>query len=210
MIVGGGPVGIELAAEIATKYPDKNLILLHSKSLFLKRLNSKCHEYSYRFLSKRNASFILNERLVKYNKVFVTDKNRKIRADIAFLCTGITPNSEFLKRGDIKLDKKNYVIVNNFLQAKGHSNIFAAGDIASIQEEKTAQNSAKQARIVVKNIMHIEKNEQLEQYDSSQRIMVISLGKYDGIMTYKNHAVKGIIPGILKSIIELKTMLRYK
>ena len=90
------------------------------------------------------------------------------------------------------------------------SHIFAAGDIASIPEEKLAQNAELQATIVVKNINHLESQESLEEYQSSARVMVISLGKHDGILISKQKVITGIIPGLLKSAIEWKEMRRYR
>ena len=56
----------------------------------------------------------------------------------------------------------------------------------------------------------MEKGGKLIKYKSTPRIMVISLGKYKGIITRKNFILKGLIPGILKTLIEKRTMRRYK
>ena len=46
------------------------------------------------------------------------------------------------------------------------------------------------------------KNKSLIAYNSKPRIMVISLGKWDGILIYKQFTLTGIIPGIMKTMIE--------
>ncbi|MEK6900422.1 MAG: hypothetical protein AABX05_04835, partial [Nanoarchaeota archaeon] len=59
------------------------------------------------------------------------------------------------------------------------------------------------------NLSNLEQGRPLEKYPSRPRIMVISLGKWKGILVYKNFVWKGIIPGILKSLVEWKTMRKY-
>ena len=62
----------------------------------------------------------------------------------------------------------------------------------------------------MKNILNIEKGKALEKYLSKPRVMVISLGKWHGISVYKNFVLTGQIPGILKGLIELKEMTKYR
>ncbi|HKZ33718.1 MAG TPA: FAD-dependent oxidoreductase [Candidatus Nanoarchaeia archaeon] len=212
LIIGGGIVGTELAAEIITHYKNKKLTMVHSKPYLMERQNDKARKYAENFLKERGVKIIFNERTVKRDgKNYITDKGTKIRTDLAFLCTGIEPNFEFMKRNfPHLLNEKNQVKVNSFLQIEGQENIFAAGDITAIPEEKLAQNAEKQGRIAAGNIINLENGGNLKEYKSNPRIMVISLGKWDGIITYRNIALTGIIPGILKTLIEWRTMLRYK
>ncbi len=212
LIIGGGIVGTELAAEIATHYKDKNIKIVHSGSELMERQNKKTRRYAENFLKKIGVKMVFNERAAKRKgKNYITDKGTKIRADLAFLCTGIKPNFEFMKKNfSHLLNEKNQVKVNSFLQIAGHRNIFAAGDITAIPEEKLAQNAEKQGRVAARNIIWLSLGKPLKEYKSNPRVMVISLGKWDGILAYKNMAITGIIPGILKTTIEWKTMFKYK
>ncbi len=212
LIIGGGIVGTELAAEIATHYKNKNITIVHSKPYLMERQNDKSRKYAENFLKKIGVKMVFNENAVKKDgRDYVTDKGTRIKTDLALFCTGITPNFEFMKRNfSHHLNEKNQVKVNSFLQLENHRNIFAAGDITAIDEEKLAQNAEKQGRVAARNIINLENGRNLKEYKSRPRVMVISLGKWDGIITYKNIALTGIIPGILKTLIELKTMFRYK
>lgn len=209
LIVGGGLVGIELAAEIATAFENKSITLCHSQSCLLERCLPKVQDYILSFLKRKKVKIILNEKVIKKDKnIFLTNQNTIIPADLAFWCTGINPNSEFL--GNFNLDQKKFLKVNEFLQVDSHQNIFAAGDITAVPEEKTAQNAEKQAKIVLRNILNLEQNKPLVKYLSSPRMMLISLGKFNGILTYKNIIIPGIIPAILKKFVEWKTLQRYR
>ncbi|MDO8656374.1 MAG: FAD-dependent oxidoreductase [Nanoarchaeota archaeon] len=209
LIIGGGLVGVELAAEISTTHPEKKITIVHAHSEFIERNPLKARVYVQNFLERKGVKFIFNERVVNHKKgVYMTDKHTSISCDLAFLCTGIAPNSESLQ--NFALTDKKYLQVNDYLQVPGHFHIFAAGDIVGVAEEKTAQNAEIQAEIVVKNIYNREKGKSLQKYVSSPRIMIISLGKLDGILVYKNFVLTGFIPGILKRLIEWKTMRKYR
>ena len=211
-IVGGGIVGVELAGEISDFYKNKEITLIQKHEKLIERNHDKTISYADNFLRKKGVRIIYGEEVKEYNKkVISTDKGTKIKSDLTFICTGITPNSEPLKKNMLKyLDKKGYVNVNKYLQINGCENIFAAGDITNIQEEKLAQNAEKQACIVIKNLINIKENKILEKYNSKPRIMIISLGRFNGILQYKNIVITGIIPGLLKNFVEWKAMIKYK
>ncbi len=211
LIIGGGLVGVELAAEIIWKYKNKNITIVQSKNSLMDRNNLKAQEFAKKYLTKKGVKIIFNEIVLNNKKnVFITSRATTLKPDIAFLCTGIMPNSEFMQHNfKDKLTDKKFIKVNPFLQLEGSKNIFVAGDVNSILEEKTAQNSEEHAKLVIKNMIHQEKNEPLEEYKSSARAMVISLGPWCGILTYKTHTITGLLPGILKSVIELKAMQNY-
>lgn len=212
VIIGGGIVGVELAGEIIDFYKTKEITIMHKHDKLMERNHEKTINYSNKFLSNKGVKIIFNEKVIKYdNRIIKTNKGTKINADIIFSCTGIKPNSEPLEKNfKNSLTKGKKVKVNEFLQLENHENIFAAGDITNIKEEKLAQNAEKQADIVIKNLIKMKENKPLEKYLSKPRIMVISLGRFNGILQYKKIVITGIIPGIIKSIVEWKTMIKYK
>ena len=213
LIVGGGLVGVELTAEIIGRYKgDKKITLIHAENSLINRNHKKSIRYAEKFLKRKGVKIIYNEKVIgKTKEGCFTNKKRKINADIIFLCTGIQPNYKFLKKNFSKrLNKENFAKTNLFLQLEGEKNIFVAGDISNVQEEKTAQNAEKQIKLIVKNINHLEKEENLQRYSMRLNPMVISLGKRNGILEYKNFVLTGLIPGFLKSFIEWKKMKRYR
>ena len=213
-MIGGGIVGVELAAEMVCHPSSRNkkISIVHSHSYLMERGNKRAANYAENFFRRNGVNLIFDERVTKIDgRSFITEKGTKIRADLAFLCTGIKPNFEFMEKNfSSSLNENKYIKVNNFLQLEGSKNIFVAGDITAIKEEKTAQNAEKQARVVIDNIRNLVSGKRLREYKSGDRVMVISLGKTNGILTYKNFIIPGIIPGLLKTLIEWKTMMRYK
>lgn len=49
----------------------------------------------------------------------------------------------------------------------------------------------------------------LSEYYPSPKIVVVSLGKHNGIVSYTNFAIGGMLAVLLKEVIEWKTMIRY-
>ena len=212
LVIGGGLVGVELSAEIAKKYPGKKITIVHSHNRLIERNSFKASKYAERFLKKKGVEIIYQERIEKKKgKTFATDKKRKIKADIVFICTGIKPNFDFIKKSlSYLLDEKNHVIVNEYLQANNLKNVFSAGDVNNAGVEKTAQNSEIQAYIAAKNIIALEKGRELKAYKGRKTPMVISLGKYAGIFDHKGFVLTGIIPGLMKTFIEKREMFKVK
>jgi apoptosis-inducing factor 2 len=210
LIIGGGLVGTELAAEIVTHFPNKKITIVHSKSELIERSPKKARDYAKNFLTSRGVDIILNERVVRNNNNYKTHAGETLTADITFSCTGIMPNYKHLGVCSTELTTTNHLCVQDTLQVVGRTNIFAVGDITAIAEEKTAQNAEEQAKVVIGNIRHLTRQEPLEKYSPKTRTMVISLGKWNGILIHGNKVLPGIIPGILKRVVEWKTMMKYR
>jgi NADH dehydrogenase FAD-containing subunit len=201
LIVGGGPVGVELAGEIATDFPEKDITLVHSQPTLLqpKVFQDKMYTRLKEKLEKFNIKIILNDTIefpknkdtqqvnyIEGTKTYVTEKNkRNIVADLTFVCTGARVNNKSILNGPLKT-KINYqtgrLIVNNYLQVDGFENIFAIGDISD-KEEKFVHLALDQAGYVAKLIPLIEKK---KPYPKEYEIhlypaMFLSLGRNGGI-----------------------------
>ncbi|KAJ1785459.1 hypothetical protein LPJ59_006138, partial [Coemansia sp. RSA 2399] len=101
LVIGGGPTGVGLAAEIITEYPSKIVILIHSgPRLMSTETNSKSmSRKTHRKLKSLGVKVYLNERVVvpekdplKYRvggRWLETSKGRMIFSHFQFLCNGI-------------------------------------------------------------------------------------------------------------------------
>jgi len=220
LIIGGGITGVELTCEIVSKYPDVSVILVHSGDRLIPSITLTNHprEYINQVFSRYNVTVILNNKVLyeTQDSVFMTDKNRTVHADIAYFCCSGKPNNSLCKYIS---NNEDGIMVNQFLQVKGFYNVFAAGDvvtkIGTESDQKLAQNAEIQAETVVNNILTLQHTTtlktlpKLESYSPADRIMIISLGKYDAILVWKWFSITGIIPALLKDTVERKTMCRY-
>jgi len=214
LIIGGGTVGVELAGEIVENYKDKQVTIVHSSSGLMPRSPERAIRYTEEFFIRNGASLIFNDKVMSQEgNLFVTRNGKNIEADVAFLCTGNVPNSEFLKNPYFAdtLNSGGFVKVNQYLQIDGYSNIYVAGDLSDIpeEEEKLCQTAAAEVKTVVANIKSLESGKPLVQYIAGKCPMLISLGKYDGICTYRGYAMTGFVPAAMKEFVEWKEMIYY-
>ena len=211
LVIGGGLVGVEIAAEIVEKYPEKKITIVHSGSKIMERYSDYSRDYCQRWLRDHKIKIMTGQFVHKRKgKMFITKKGLKINADIVFVCTGIVPNTEYIK-GKIKekLILNGKIQVNKFLQTSA-PNIFSAGDANSIEIEKTAHNAERQAKIAAYNIIALERKMRLREYNTKKTILIISLGNKIGVIEHPNFTIGGLIPGFIKKIIEFKEMRKVR
>ncbi|KYR02147.1 putative apoptosis inducing factor [Tieghemostelium lacteum] len=217
LIIGGGIVGVELAAEIVSHFKGKEVTIVHSQSKLMNRFPKKAIKYTEKFLLDHGVRIVYNERVIAHRgTTFVTDQSSEIIADQAFLCTGIVPNSQFLKHTyPDSISEFGYIKTNEHLQMAGstfHRNIFVSGDVLNLKEEKLAQTAECTASIVVHNIKAMSSKSgeaNLQSYKPFSKPVIISLGKYCAVFVYKNFVFTGFLPSLLKEVVEFKTMVRY-
>jgi len=222
LVIGGGITGVELTAELVTKFPDLQVTLVHSGDRLLPDITKteKPRNYITQFYQLHNVSILLNQRVLSElpdHSGFVTNLTT-VKADFAFLCGSGLPNSEIV--GHTALKSGLGLTVNQHLQVKGYNHIFAGGDVVdSIGESKDyklAQTAEIQAEVIANNILTCQeysifpgKIPRLESYIPSDRIMIISLGKFDGILVWKSICITGFIPALLKEAVEWQTLTRF-
>lgn len=203
LIIGGGLIGTEIAGELVTKTNHKEITIVHSYNRLIERNPQKASDYAFDFLTKKGARIIFNEKIVdhKDNK-FITNKGRVIEADAGLWCAGIKANPYFMSGFKNFTNEKGFLKVNDYLQLKGFKNIFVGGDINNVVEEKTAQNAVRHAHLISKNIIALINKTKLKKHKPRSGPLVISLGDWKGILTFKDFSFHGFIPGIMKWFIE--------
>jgi len=205
LIIGGGLLGVETAAEIATQKNKKKIIIVHSKDRLIKRNPTYASYIAKKFLEKNNVEIIFKEK-IKENKngEYLTDKNRIMSADICFWSAGIKCDTSFMEDFDKSIFTGNGCLkVDKYLRLKGYDNIFVGGDITDIKEEKTAQNSEHHAKTIVKNINRILLDKKPKKYKKKIGPLLISLGSKKGILVFREICFYGFIPAFLKEFVEL-------
>jgi NADH dehydrogenase FAD-containing subunit len=212
LVIGGGFIGVEIAAELASRTKNKQITLVHANTRLLERLPLKASKYAKKYLRNHDVKIILNEKIVQHQKKqFTTDKGRVITADLGIWSAGNKWNPSFLQEFSPKVySPRGALKTNQFLQLKGYPNIFVGGDITAIPEEKTAQNTERHADLISKNTKRLIKKQKLAPYSIQLRPIVVNLGKWKGILTYSELVFNGLLPGIAKQLVDWWTVNQYK
>ncbi|CAH9148789.1 unnamed protein product [Cuscuta epithymum] len=207
LIVGGGPTGVELAAEIAIDFPSKKVTLVHKHSTLLEFIGQKAGNRALKWLTSKKVNVILGQSVdlrSPSNGVYRLSGGETVVADCHFLCAAKPFGTSWLKDTDLRdsLDNQGKLMVDANLRVKGHNNIFAIGDIVDIKELKQgfiAQNHALLAAKNVKLLISGAKEQKLAKYKPGIKMAIVSLGRRHAVMQVGCKTFSGRIPGKIKS-----------
>ncbi|XHU96909.1 MAG: selenide, water dikinase SelD [cyanobacterium endosymbiont of Rhopalodia gibba] len=173
-IVGGGAGGVELALNIHSRLtgilqksnqPLSNIKinLFHRGETLLSSHNYWVSKRSKNVLEKRKIQLFLKERVIKVTSnnsnsyQVYCDTGLAVDCDFVFWVTQASAPS-WIKDCGLKTDNRGFILVNNNLQSISHTNIFAAGDIATIQDTsypKAGVFAVRQGKPLFKNLQKI-------------------------------------------------------
>ncbi|XP_053307245.1 ferroptosis suppressor protein 1 [Spea bombifrons] len=194
VVVGGGSAGVEMAAEIKTDYPEKEVTLIHSKvALADADLQPSVRQSVKEILLRKGVKLVLAQKVTNLDKVTlnVALENIELQLDkdpdvvstnLVICCTGLKINSSCysIALGD-KVASDGSLIVNEFLQVDGHPNIYAVGDCANLNGPKMAYLAGLHAKIAVTNILNSLKDKPLKPLKPGSLSMLLSMGRDDGV-----------------------------
>jgi NADH dehydrogenase FAD-containing subunit len=191
LLVGAGPVGIELSGEIHNVWPDKSIVLLDVADEILggpykpelkAELRSQLLEIGVELI----LGSPLREAPPTDPGVFgsfsvTTEAGTEVTADIWFRCYGVDPNSDYLgetlapaRRAD------GFIEVGPTLQVAGQTSVFALGDV-STADAKMAGFAGRQAALVADNINAlIQGRSDLTPYESMGVAIAVPIGPTGG------------------------------
>ncbi|HEX4519852.1 MAG TPA: FAD-dependent oxidoreductase [Gaiellaceae bacterium] len=190
LIAGAGPTGLELAGEISSRWPEKQITILEPEpDILAGPYKQELRDEVRRQLSERGVEFILGESFTGEPEsppvtlgqfAATTTAGRTIVADIWFRCNGLRPVSDYLAGGLAgERTSDGWIEVNGKLQVEGQETVFAIGDVSSI-DLKTAARAGRQAELVVANVRALAEGGELTDYEAPPTAIVIPLGPDGG------------------------------
>ena len=158
LVIGGGPVGCELAQ--AFRHLGSNVTIVQDKPLFLEREERDAAQLLSDAFARDGLEVRLNTQVVgvrvengsKVVDLISADYRSTIEVDAILTGVGRVPNVQGLdlEAAGIKYDADNGIAVDDFL-CTSNPRIYAAGDICL--EEQYTDTAAASARIVVHNAL---------------------------------------------------------
>ncbi|KAJ1954616.1 hypothetical protein EC988_002336 [Linderina pennispora] len=211
LIIGGGPVGVETAGEIANMYPEKGITLVNNRMRLLP--DSFKNSLSVRAINRLQdigVNIVLDEKiLIPHDFEFDCEVKHTVlkgtsgaiyESDLQIMATGVRPQSSYIAalesatgvrfrdiNGAIKVRDTMQVDCNIF------PNIFAPGDVNSLPpEHKFSFKAQAQANIAVANIDILIKagwdvnkvarsSAGLRRYTDSFNGILVPISKADGV-----------------------------
>ena len=197
VIIGGGPSGVEIAGALS----EMNRYILPKDYPELKESPAKIHlvEATHRVLG------VMSEKSSQQAKRFLENSGVKVLTntkvtgcsnDKVFLSTGVTiPSSLIIWTAGIRgnkiegitlesITRNGRIITDRFNRVKGHSNIFALGDLAFMTEEKypnghpqVAQVAMQQAKLLAENLKRVSTGKSLKEFSYRDKGTMATIGR---------------------------------
>ncbi|AQZ63462.1 NADH dehydrogenase [[Actinomadura] parvosata subsp. kistnae] len=162
LILGAGPVGLELAGEIKDVWPDKHVVILDRSEQLLPGFLPEVRNELRRRLDDLGIDVRQGTGLTALPPVeagragrfeVTTDRGERIVADIWFQAFGVEINTGYLADGALSpLTERGEVPVTEHLNVQGYEHVHAIGDIAALPDPKMASYAMTHAAVVVRNI----------------------------------------------------------
>jgi NADH dehydrogenase FAD-containing subunit len=193
LIVGAGPVGLELAGEIKEVWPDKHVIIVDRGDRLLPGFLPEVRDDLRAQLDRLGVELRLGTGLTalpatgagRAERFTVgTDAGDEIEADIWFRAFGVRVNSDYLTDGNLApLTERHTVAVTERLTVPGHDHVYAVGDLADLADPKMASYAQTQAEVVVLNLRAQLAGEQPETVylPTPDRRILLPLGTRGGV-----------------------------
>lgn len=184
VIGGAGPVGVELAGELAESLGSKATItLISSADRVLPMIKASASAVGEKKLKEKNVKIITSAKVTGAEAstdgtkswTVTLDNGKKLSADLYIPTTGAIPNSSFIPAEF--LDSNGWVKVNKELRVQSSNGsalpIYAVGDI-NTNHMRLSFKATEQAKIAVTNIKaDIEGKGERKSYDQGESMMMM-------------------------------------
>ena len=160
VVVGGGPVGIETAAELRETFPELAVTVVHGVPKLLENAPGKFSGWAENTLGPKNVNFVLDD-LVNDPAPGLQPRDGKVRtasgltidADVVIWAAGTKPVTDFVSASwPASVQADGLLKVDCFLRLEGHPHVFAAGDVTNLPEGRLAIIGGLHVKSIVSNL----------------------------------------------------------
>ena len=133
VLVGGGYIGVEVAADFVSK-GGRATIIEPTDHLWSKFASPQYGAFLKGKLEAAGAEVILGDEVTEITPTGVrTNAGKSVDGDCVLVGVGVTPNLEFALASGLDVDEKNGILTNEFLETSA-PHVWAAGDVAGFQD----------------------------------------------------------------------------
>ena len=200
VVVGAGPVGVEIAAELRETLPHLSVTIVHGQDHVLANAPAKFAGWAEEYLRSKTVNLVLGDTVKTPSTgnqpedgIVVTASGRSLPADVVIWAVGVRPVTDFVAHSWPDAVQANGLIkVDAFLRVLSHNNVFAVGDVTNLPENRLAIIAGLHVKSVVANLKRLIKTDapseaELKPYRPALpgkgvgKLMIVSLGRGDGL-----------------------------
>lgn len=231
VLVGGGPTGVELAGALAEMkkaifqkdYPDLDIkkmqiYLIQSGDRILNTMTEKSSVASEKFLEGLGVNILKNIRVTNYDgRTITTNSELTLESATVIWTAGVQGASVHGLPADAVVEKVERIRVNEYNQVKGFSNIFAIGDIASMESEAypqghpmMAQPAIQQGNLLGENLIKLIHNQPMKAFAYNDKGSMATIGRNLAVVDLPKYHFNGVFAWFVWMFVHLFSLIGFK
>ncbi|EDP95004.1 NAD(P)/FAD-dependent oxidoreductase [Kordia algicida OT-1] len=231
VIVGAGPTGVELAGALAEikkgilpkDYPDldirqMNINLVQSSSRILPAMSEQASEKAEDYLQGLGVDVWKNLRVTNYDGDWVsTNGTVNFRAATLIWSAGVKGATIAGVDGEELITRGNRILVNEFNQVKGFDDIYALGDIASMQSEDypyghpmMAQPAIQQGKHLGKNLVRKLNGKEMKPFSYLDKGSMATVGRNKAVVDLPKFKFQGVFAWFVWMFVHLFFLIGFR
>ena len=231
VLVGAGPTGVELAGALAEMkkailqkdYPDLDIDkmqinLVQSGDRILNTMSEKSSTHAQEFLESLGVKIWKNVRVTNYDgKIITTNSDLTFDTATVIWTAGVQGAAIAGLNADSLVEKVERIRVNQFSQVKGYDNVFAIGDIASMETEKwpqghpmVAQPALQQGSLLGENILNLINKKPLKPFEYKDLGSMATIGRNKAVVDLPKFHFSGVFAWFVWMFVHLFSLIGFK
>lgn len=231
VLVGGGPTGVELAGALAEMkkailqkdYPDLDIAkmeinLIQSGDRILNTMSEKSSQAAEKFLLELGVKIWKNVRVTHYDgRIITTNSDLSFDTATVIWTAGVQGAVVSGLKADSLIEKVERIRVNQYNQVKGYDDIFAVGDIASMETEAypeghpmMAQPALQQGKLLGKNIIRFIHQQEMEAFEYKDKGSMATIGRNKAVVDLPNCHFSGVFAWFVWMFVHLFSLIGFK
>jgi NADH dehydrogenase len=225
VVAGGGYTGCELAAELLKlknflcwkyNYPWEKveILVVEAAKELIPGFSKRMSDDAFLRFKDLGVSVLLSSSIQEITSQFVKlSSGDELTYDAVMWTVGIKARQlEMVPMA--AADRKNRILVNEFLQIQGNHNVFALGDAACVLDEQgrpvpcSAQDAIDQAGYLSKVLPLILGNKKVDKYIPKKHGFIVCLGGKWAIMDYKGVYLTGFLAYFIDQLAHIRYLAK--
>jgi NADH dehydrogenase len=231
VIVGGGPTGVELAGALTElkrnvfpkDYPEldireMDIYLVESSPRLLNGMSEQASRKAFEFLTNMGVKVRLNTAVKSYDGHDVAlSTGESLLSRNLIWAAGVRGNPVAGLQPEV-IVRGNRILVDEFNRVKGHDNIFAIGDVASMDGDEKfpkghpqmAPPAQQQGRLVARNILNLIQKRPLKAFSYFDKGAMATVGRNKAVVDLKGIRFQGVFAWYVWMVVHLFSIIGFK